>query len=135
MTNMISGSCCCGDVEFTLEDSFSNFFFCHCEQCRKLTGTAHASNLFTSPDNINWTKGVEKIKRYDDPERAFSKAFCENCASGLPYISKSGNSLIVPAGSLNTEPSIKPDARIFCAEQTSWHKEGLQAAKMSGFPE
>jgi hypothetical protein len=134
MTNIISGSCCCGDVEFTLEDSFSNFFFCHCEQCRKLTGSAHASNLFTSPDNINWIKGVEKIKRYDHSERSFSKAFCENCASGLPFISKSGKSLIVPAGSLNGEPSIKLDAQIFCSEQTEWHKEGLQTAKVSGFP-
>ncbi|WP_445772644.1 GFA family protein [Shewanella sp.] len=134
MTNIISGSCCCGDVEFTLENSFSNFFFCHCEQCRKLTGSAHASNLFTSPNNINWTKGVEKIKRYDHPQRSFSKAFCEHCASGLPFISQSGKYLIVPAGSLNGEPSIRLDAQIFCSEQTEWHKKGMQTAKVPGFP-
>jgi hypothetical protein len=135
MTNTISGSCCCGGVEFTLADNFSDFYFCHCEQCRKLTGRAHASNLFTSPDNINWVKGAEKVKRYDHPERSFSKAFCENCASGLPFISKSGKSLIVPAGSLNGEPSINLDAQIFCSEQTEWHKNGLQVTKVSGFPQ
>lgn len=134
MVNIISGSCCCGDVEFTLEDNFSNFFFCHCEQCRKLTGTAHASNLFTSPDNINWVNGADKIKRYDHPKRSFSKAFCENCGSGLPFLSLSGKSLIVPAGSLNGEPSIKLDAQIFCSEQAEWHKNGVQVAKVSHFP-
>lgn len=134
MANIISGSCCCGDVEFTLENNFSNFFFCHCEQCRKLTGTAHASNLFTSPDNINWINGADKIKRYDHPKRSFSKAFCENCGSGLPFLAQSGKSLIVPAGSLNGEPSIKLDAQIFCSEQTEWHKNGLKVAKVSGFP-
>ncbi|WP_445778943.1 GFA family protein, partial [Shewanella sp.] len=108
--------------------------FCHCEQCRKLTGSAHASNLFTSPNNINWTKGVEKIKRYDHPQRSFSKAFCEHCASGLPFISQSGKYLIVPAGSLNGEPSIRLDAQIFCSEQTEWHKKGMQTAKVPGFP-
>lgn len=134
MTNTISGNCCCGDVAFTLANNFSNFFFCHCEQCRKLTGSAHAANLFTSPDNITWTKGAEKVKRYDHPERAFSKAFCEICASGLPYLSQSGHALIVPAGSLNQEPSITLDAQIFCSEQTDWHKKGLQATQVSGFP-
>ncbi|WP_417594068.1 GFA family protein [Oceanospirillum sp.] len=134
MNQMMSGSCCCGDVEFTLKDDFRNFFFCHCEQCRKLTGTAHASNLFTAPDNITWIKGENKIRRYDHPERSFSKAFCENCASGLPYISQSGKSLIVPAGSLNGEPSITPDAQIFCSEQPEWYKNGLQVTKVPHFP-
>ncbi|MFT5722637.1 MAG: hypothetical protein ACI9W6_002970, partial [Motiliproteus sp.] len=126
---MISGGCCCGEVTFSLEDNFSNFYFCHCQQCRKLTGTAYASNLFTSPDNISWTKGIDKTIRYDHPERSFSKAFCSKCGSGLPFVSKSGKSLIVPAGSLNEEPSKELDAQIFCAEQTEWHKAGIDVAK------
>lgn len=135
MADMITGSCCCGDVAFTIKDCFSNFYFCHCKQCKKLTGTAHASNLFTSPDNINWTCGEDKIKRYDHQERSFSKAFCENCGSGLPFLSKDEKSLIVPAGSLNEESSKKLDAHIFYSEQTEWHKSSLAAAKFSGFPE
>ena len=134
MTKMMTGSCCCGDIAFTVEDNFTNFFFCHCEQCRKLTGSAHASNLFTSPENINWIQGEDKVKRYDHKERSFSKAFCENCGSGMPYLSQSGKSLIVPAGSLNEEPTIKLDAQIFCSEQTQWHKSGLNVTKLSGFP-
>lgn len=135
MTKTITGSCCCGDVTFTLEDSFSHFYFCHCEQCRKLTGTAHAANLFTSPSNINWVTGVDKVKRYDHPGRSFSKAFCECCGSGLPFVSQSGKALIVPAGSLNDEPSKPLDAQIFCAEQAQWHKAGVDAAKTEGFPQ
>ncbi|MGB2742220.1 MAG: GFA family protein [Cognaticolwellia sp.] len=134
MTNIITGSCCCGDVAFTLEDNFNKFFFCHCEQCRKLTGTAHASNLFTSPTNINWVHGIDKIKRYDHQERSFSKAFCENCGSGLPFISQSGKSLIVPAGSLDNEPSKVLDAQIFCSEQAEWHNIGVTVAKTASFP-
>ena len=134
MTHMITGDCCCGDVAFTLEDNFSEFFFCHCEQCRKLTGTAYAANLFTSPDNINWINGKNKIRRYDHEERSFSKAFCENCGSGLPFLTKSGRSLIVPAGSLNEEPSKILDAQMFCAEETEWNKVRANVAKFTGFP-
>lgn len=114
--------------------SLQKFFFCHCEQCRKLTGSAHASNLFTSPTNMVWTKGEELTKRYDHPSRSFSKVFCTHCGSGLPFLSKSGKFLIVPAGSLNDEPTKLLDAQIFCEEQTEWHKEGLKAVKIEGFP-
>ena len=134
MPKQITGSCCCGDVAFTVEDDFSDFFFCHCEQCRKLTGTAHAANLFTSPNNINWINGKEKVKHYDHQERSFSKAFCENCGSGLPFVTQSGTSLIVPAGSLDGEPSKRLDAQMFCAEQAEWHNIGVDVAKFSGFP-
>jgi hypothetical protein len=90
--------------------------------------------LFTSTSNIEWIKGEDKIKRYDHPTRSFSKAFCIDCGSGLPFQTQSGKFLIVPAGSLNEEPSKSLDAQIFCAEKTEWHKAGLQAVKMEGFP-
>lgn len=135
MEKEITGGCCCESVAFKLKDHFEKFFFCHCEQCRKLTGSAHASNLFTSSSNIEWTKGEDKIKRYDHPTRSFSKVFCADCGSGLPFLSQSGKFLIVPAGTLNEEPSKAVDAQIFYSEQTEWHKSGLKAVKLDDFPE
>ena len=35
--------------------------------------------------------------------------------------------LVVPAGSLDDEPTKTPDARIYCSEQAEWHKRGLMA--------
>ncbi|MGL6312635.1 GFA family protein [Vibrio sp. WXL103] len=135
MSKEITGSCLCESVSFIVKDDFVKFYFCHCEQCRKLTGSAHVSHLFTSPTNITWTKGADNTKRYDDPTRTFSNVFCKQCGSRLPYLSKSKEFLIVPAGCLNAEPSRKPDAQIFCSEQTDWHKAGLKAIKHAGFPE
>ncbi|MFM2479977.1 GFA family protein [Celerinatantimonas sp. YJH-8] len=135
MKTIISGGCVCGKVQFTVEDDFEHFYFCHCEQCRKMTGSAFATNLFTRPDNIQWTEGQEFIKRYEHPTRTFSQVFCTHCGSSLPYVSKSGKALIVPAGSLNTEPSKTPDAQIFCSEETQWHIAGLTAARFPKFPE
>ncbi|MCA4700072.1 GFA family protein [Aeromonas hydrophila] len=64
-----------------------------------------------------------------------SQDFCADCGSGLPFRSQSGKFLIVPAGSLNEEPSKTVDAQIFCSEQTEWHKSGLKAVKLEGFSE
>ncbi len=130
----LTGGCCCGRVQFEVKDAFATFFFCHCEQCRKLTGSAHAANLFTAPENITWLHGQEHTRRYDHPTRFFSKVFCLDCGSALPYLSQRGNTLIVPAGSLNEEPTQPVNARIFCKEQTQWHKQGLEAPAFQDDP-
>ena len=134
MNNVLTGSCCCGSVSFSLSDKFSRFYFCHCEQCRKLTGSAHASNLFTSPENIKWERGLDKTKRFDHPTRSFSQVFCTECGSGLPFVSQSGKFLIVPAGSLNQEPTKAVDAQIFCNEQAKWHNSSREADRFPEFP-
>ncbi|MEI8633159.1 hypothetical protein P4S72_16260 [Vibrio sp. PP-XX7] len=60
---------------------------------------------------------------------ALQKFFACQCGSDLPYISSSGKSLIVPAGSLGSESTKQPDAQIFCHEETNWHLVGLQLRK------
>ena len=125
----ITGSCLCGAVQFELEDEFAMFRWCHCNECRKATGSAHASNLFTRPDNINWHCGEEQIKRFDLPGQVFSNAFCTACGANVPYVSLSGKALIVPAGSLDRDP-VKPDSEnIFWSERAGWYDAGLSGKK------
>lgn len=87
----ISGCCLCESVSFECDNSFTQFHLCHCIQCQKTTGSAHASNLFTVPNNITWLKGVDLVKRYDVPNRFISKAFCVECGSGVPFLSDPGS--------------------------------------------
>jgi hypothetical protein len=134
MKRKLTGGCFCGAVEFSVEDNFKAFYQCHCKQCRKLTGTAFASNIFTEPDNIQWHAGFEAITVYEHPEREFSKSFCTLCGSALPFINKTKTSLVVPAGSLNEAIEMKPQANIFTSEEACWLHEGAKAEKFSGFP-
>ena len=130
----ISGSCLCGKVSFESEDDFKKFHFCHCIQCQKVTGSAHASNLFTVPSNIKWLSGLDSVKRFDVPGRAISNAFCNNCGSNVPYISRTGKALVVPAGSLNGSPNIEPDSHIFCSEKATWYDKAINAKTFDKFP-
>ena len=132
--NLISGSCLCGSVKFECKNSFEQFHLCHCNQCQKTSGSAHVSNLFTEPDNIEWLCGIEKIKRYDVPGRTISTAFCIECGSPVPYLSASDESLLVPAGSLDATPNIAPQDNIFWTERAEWYDEGLLAKHYDGFP-
>lgn len=129
-----SGQCLCGAVRFSVTTIAEDFYFCHCEQCRKITGSAFASNILTKPASINWIAGSDKVKRFDYPEpRIFTKVFCVDCGSGLPFLNKKGSALIIPAGSLSHEPPIKPSHNIFWQEHAQWYQNGMNAPKCEGF--
>ena len=131
----LTGGCLCGAVSFDVEDDFRLFQLCHCTQCQKTTGTAHASNLFTDPKNIRWRSGEDAIARYDVEGRSITNAFCRHCGSRMPFLSKSGHVLAVPAGSLDGTPSKKPEANIFWPERAGWYDEALAAAHYASFIE
>jgi hypothetical protein len=135
MSKELNGECLCGAIKYSVADNFKAFYQCHCKQCQKLTGSAFASNLFTAPENITWLRGQDKVSIYAHASRGFSKSFCKDCGSAMPFLNKAGTSLIVPAGSLNELPDIQPQANIFTAEEACWFKSGQQAKAFSGFPE
>jgi len=135
MKQKLTGECLCGAVQFAIKDELKDFYQCHCKQCQKLTGSAFASNILTAPGNIEWLKGQHSITAYEHPTRVFSKSFCSICGSGLPFVNKSKTALVIPAGSLNEQPDLTPQANIFTSEEAYWLKPGRQAKGFVGFVE
>lgn len=135
MAHIVNGRCLCGHVRFTVQGPFEIFHLCHCSRCRKATASAHASNIFTDPDRITWVSGVSLIRRFDLPNaERFSKCFCTQCGSALPYISRNGKRLIIPAGVLDDDPIIRPQDNIFWANRAPWYDEALNAKRFEGYP-
>ena len=134
MTKTLSGSCLCGRITYSVADNFETFHLCHCAQCQKATGSAHASNLFAKQNNFAWLTGEELLKRFDVPGRAISQAFCTECGSGLPYLTLSGSGLmVIPAGTLDQIPSTIPERHIFWHERADWYDQSLAAEKVDLF--
>jgi hypothetical protein len=85
---------------------------------------------------VKWLSGAEYVKRFDYPgDRLFTKVFCSECGSGLPFLNKSGKKLFIPAGSLDSEPSIDPGHNIFWGDRSSWYEAGISAPRSEGFVE
>jgi hypothetical protein len=121
----LRGSCLCGAVQYEISGDPAKFYHCHCTRCRKATGTGHATNLFIQPGTLKWIKGEEMMKFYKVPEaKRFARQFCTTCGSPLPRVVKDTDIVILPAGTLDTEPAIKPQARIFWNSRASWSCSG-----------
>jgi hypothetical protein len=117
----LQGSCLCGAVKYEVTGEAKRFFHCHCSRCRKATGTGHASNLFLQPGELRWLQGEEQVRSFKPPEaKRFTNQFCATCGSRLPRQAPGTDVVLVPAGSLDDEAPIKPQARIFSGSRAGW---------------
>ena len=114
-----AGSCLCGAVTFEIEGAFDSFFLCHCQRCRKGSGSAHASNLFIDNGTLTWLSGEDNIRTYAVPGARHVRSFCATCGSMLPQAAPSGR-LKIPAGSLDTPVALRPVAHIFDGSRADW---------------
>jgi hypothetical protein len=134
MSDKYSGSCLCGDVRFEIAGEFERFYLCHCEYCRKDTGSAHAANLFSSTAALTWLSGADKVSQFNLPATRHSKCFCRTCGSALPMTQMNGELLVVPAGSLNSEVLIRPNAHIFVSSRAGWDDSLEKVPTIDRFP-
>lgn len=130
MSETFTGSCLCKKTTYKLVGEAVRFYHCHCERCRKLTGTGHASNIMIKPEGgLQWLSGEENLGRYKVPEaERFYNCFCKECGSPMPRVVPELGAVIIGAGSLDMEPSIKPQARIFWDSRSEWScaNDGLE---------
>jgi len=134
MSNAYTGSCLCGEVRFEINGQFERFYLCHCEYCRKDTGSAHAANLFSASAVLKWVSGERNVRQFNLPSTRHSRSFCGTCGSALPIMQMSGKLLVVPAGSLNTDVAIKPDAHIFGSSRAAWDDALENVPTFDGLP-
>lgn len=132
-TNTVTGGCLCGQVRFSYNGSIHSFHACHCTQCQRTTGTAHAANLIADSGELNWTAGATAVIRYDVPGRSISNAFCNRCGAALPFHSLTNASTIIPAGCLDEPPPLSLTRHIFWEERAAWYDELAQVPQDIGF--
>jgi len=129
-----TGSCLCGKISFEIDGDFESFFLCHCEYCRKDTGSAHAANLFSSTARLKWLSGENQVKTFQYKSTRHIKSFCPNCGSALPNSQMDGKLLVVPAGCLETDVPIQAQAHVFFKSKANWDTNLENLPKFDQFP-
>ena len=131
----VTGSCLCGKVGYEISGNIGIFQYCHCSRCRKFTGSAHAANLLVFPEQFQWLFGVEFVGRYEPRDtKHFATSFCKYCGSSLPWLGKSKKAVVIPAGTLDADPGIKPFQNIFWGSKADWYKDASELVKHEELP-
>jgi hypothetical protein len=76
------GGCVCGAVRFDAEPRERAAHACHCETCRRWTGSAFVG-VSVMPGDIRF-EGAESIRTYRSSEWA-ERAWCDRCGTTLYY--------------------------------------------------
>lgn len=131
----IRGGCLCGEVQYEASGDPKTFYHCHCGRCRKASGTGHATNLLLTNAKLIWSKGEELLKFYKVPDsERFGRQFCSNCGSAVARFVPELNAVLIPAGSLDSDISVKPQARIFWDSRADWTCGGDALPMFAEYP-
>jgi hypothetical protein len=133
---LATGKCLCGAVSYEISGNLGIFQYCHCSRCRKFTGSAHATNIIVAPEQFKWLSGEEYVERYELEEaRHFATCFCKRCGSSLPWLTQSNKAVVVPAGTLDTDPGIRPSQNIFWGSKACWYADADDLIKYEELPD
>ncbi len=117
MSDTIRGACLCGTVAFEIGPPYHWFAHCHCSMCRKQHGSLFGTGLGVEREHFRWVKGESDVVHYSATP-AFERPFCRRCGSTVPGVSHLPDVLLVPAGLLDGDFTMKPRAHIFVASRS-----------------
>lgn len=133
MTHRIGGSCLCGRVRFELAGAPQFINHCHCSMCRKAHGAAFGSFLHADGRNFRWLAGESEVVTYPSSPGNV-RAFCRTCGSNMPVLEDDGAHVIIPAGSLDDDPNVRPIVHIHVASKAPWHEITDTLPQFDEFP-
>ena len=134
--NGLRGSCACRAVTFRIIEPPQVARHCHCGRCRKARSAAHATNLLVGAGGIVFTHGLEDIVSFKVPSaHRFTQAFCATCGSPMPWTYRDRGITVVPMGSLDDDPGIRPREHIFVGSKAPWFEIHDALPQFDSYPE
>ena len=132
-----TGGCLCGAIRFEVNGEPIREAMCHCDDCRRVTGSAFATNIFFKTEDIVITKGTPKeFQHKADSGNTMTKGFCENCGSQI-FTESSGSGGAakgIKIGAFDDVKNLRPKVELFISrhlpfiklsDETEHYEQGL----------
>ena len=112
---MITGSCLCGAVRYSVSGKLRPVIGCHCTQCRKTSGHHVAATGAARADiaisgRVRWYRSSPAARR----------GFCPVCGSNL-FWDGPGSHLSIFAGTLDGDAGLRLAGHIYCADKGAYY--------------
>ena len=117
---MYHGSCLCGKITFSITGEIKDIVCCHCSKCRKVQGSAFATNGNVDTEDFTFLSGENNLSHYKSSATQ-TKSFCKTC--GSPILSKDTSNpdiVRIRLGTIEDDISERPQAHIFVGSKANW---------------
>ena len=113
-----SGGCLCGAVRYEVNGDLVRVAQCHCDDCRRATGSAFATNVFVKEEDLKVLQGETNTFQHSaDSGSTMTKEFCGKCGSQLfGYGSSAAGVKNIKIGSIDDVGDIKPQIEVFTSK-------------------
>ncbi len=119
----LSGSCHCGAVTYQIEGAPVRMAQCHCNACRRVTGTGHNVQAFFKSDQVTINGKTSTHDSTSDKGNKRTRHFCTTCGSRLFSENAAAPQIIgIAVGSFDDSSWFKPEIIVYNAERPDWDK-------------
>ncbi len=117
----MTGGCLCGANRYRIGGKLGALVYCHCSQCRRISGSAFSAIAGVRTRYFTWSRGGDVLGEFESSPGKF-RVFCPNC--GCPLYSRrpaQPDVLTLRLGTLDDDPGRRLAAHIWVGSMASWH--------------
>jgi hypothetical protein len=117
----ITGGCLCGMIRYKIDGEPFRIANCHCDDCRKATGSAYATNLFFNETQVVVLHGKpKKFSHIADSGNSMTKEFCDNCGSQIFGSGAFRPGVVnIKVGSIDDANFVSPEVNLYTSHALS----------------
>ncbi len=113
--------CCCGSLTIEVKGEPEIHGVCHCNDCKKRTGSAFGISAYFLKENIVSNTGLAVSYQVDNELAPQQRHFCTKCGTTLYWhVDTLPNMIGIAAGCFVEEPLLSPDTTITNENKCSW---------------
>ena len=128
MAGGIRGRCLCGHIRYEYAGEVGPANYCHCEDCRRVTGSAFNIGVRFEKAEFHLASGFLKgFTKRGDSGQELTRHFCPECGSPIYTASpKHPDYVYVKAGSLDDSSIVKPAHENWVTSAVPWRHIGVE---------
>ena len=124
MTTPVRGGCLCGHVRYEVDGPVGPASYCHCEDCRRCTGSAFNVGVRVERAALRIVAGAPKgFTKRADSGNELTRHFCPECGSPI-YTSapKHPAHVFVKAGTFDDPTVVTPVREAWTTSAVGWRR-------------
>ena len=136
VSHSYTGRCLCGAVTFEIVGVPVIVAQCHCEECRRLSGTGHTTGAMFASSGVTLHGEIGEFIYKSGTDSEVTRGFCKTC--GSPIFGRNtrlADHITVPLGSIDDTTGLNVQVVIFARDKPHWDELGSDVAVFDTQPD
>ncbi|WP_083599182.1 GFA family protein [Shimia gijangensis] len=136
MNKSYTGKCLCGEVSYVADGLPVVVAQCHCEECRRLSGTGHSVGVMFRSNAVSLSGDPNEFSYSSSKGSKVTKGFCSNCGSHIYGTNtRTPDHLTLTLGTMDDTTGLEVQVVIFEQDKPHWDRLGKDVVSFKTQPD